>query len=73
MPWVNLTKLLYNVVISVNNIKFSHLFRLYIVLILGLSGCGSIPNPLDSPMIESMSTGISDIFVKDEEIVYDKE
>jgi len=73
MPWVNLIKLLYNVVILVNNIKFSHLFRLYIVLILGLSGCGSIPNPLDSPMIESMSTGISDIFVKDEEIVYDKE
>ena len=30
-------------------------------------------NPFDMRIIESMSTQISDIFVKEEEIVYDKE
>ncbi len=38
-----------------------------------LSGCGSTMNPLDSRIIESMSTQLSDIFVKEEVIVYEKE
>lgn len=38
-----------------------------------LSGCGSTMNPLDTRIIESMSTQLSDIFVKEEVIVYEKE
>jgi outer membrane protein assembly factor BamB len=38
-----------------------------------LSGCGSTMNPLDMPIIESMSTKLSDILVKEEVIVYEKE
>lgn len=37
-----------------------------------LSGCASF-NPFDMRVIESMSTGISDLLVKDEVIVYEKE
>lgn len=38
-----------------------------------LSGCGSTMNPLDTRIVESMSTQLSDIFVKEEVIVYEKE
>ncbi|MEQ1720237.1 MAG: outer membrane protein assembly factor BamB [Nitrosomonas sp.] len=58
---------------KINSAKFWPLSRFFIALIFLLTGCSSMPNPLDSPMVESMSTGISDFFVKDEEIVYDKE
>jgi hypothetical protein len=61
------------VVQKINSAKFWPLSQFFIALIFLLAGCSSMPNPLDSPMVESMSTGISDFFVKDEEIVYDKE
>lgn len=38
-----------------------------------LSGCGSTMNPFDMRIIESMSTQLSDILVKEEVIVYEKE
>ncbi len=38
-----------------------------------LTACSSITNPLDTRIVESMSTQISDIFVKDEVVEYDKE
>ena len=38
-----------------------------------LTACSSMTNPLDTRIVESMSTQISDIFVKDEVIEYDKE
>ncbi|MCC7092079.1 MAG: PQQ-binding-like beta-propeller repeat protein, partial [Nitrosomonas sp.] len=38
-----------------------------------LTACSSITNPLDTRLVESMSTQISDIFVKDEVVEYDKE
>jgi len=50
-----------------------HFFLLSLWVVLLLSGCGSTMNPFDMRIIESMSTQISDIFVKEEEIVYDKE
>jgi outer membrane protein assembly factor BamB len=36
-------------------------------------GCSSTINPFDMRIIENLSTGISDMFVSDEVIVYDKE
>jgi len=38
-----------------------------------LSGCGSTMNPFDTRIIESMSTQLSDILVKEEVIVYENE
>jgi len=38
-----------------------------------LSACGSTMNPFDTRIIESMSTQLSDILVKEEVIVYEKE
>ncbi|WP_394808825.1 outer membrane protein assembly factor BamB [Nitrosomonas sp.] len=43
------------------------------IFALLLSGCGSTMNPLDMPIIESMSTKLSDILVKEEVIDYEKE
>jgi len=50
-----------------------HFFLISLWIVLLLSGCGSTMNPFDMRIIESMSTQISDILVKEEEIVYDKE
>ncbi len=41
--------------------------------VLSLAGCGSTMNPFDMRIIESMSTQLSDILVKEEVIVYEKE
>lgn len=56
-------------------LNFSGFWRLQLSLwiFLLLTGCSSMPNPLESPIIEAMSTGISDIFAKEEVIVYEKE
>src|SRR5215216_1988687 len=41
-------------------------------IVLLLTSCGTM-NPFDTQIVESMSTQLSDIFVKEEVIVYEKE
>ncbi|WP_345789888.1 outer membrane protein assembly factor BamB [Nitrosomonas sp. JL21] len=47
--------------------------RCSVAVAMLLTACSSITNPLDTRLVESMSTQISDIFVKDEVVEYDKE
>lgn len=52
--------------------SFGRLFYCGLICALLLPGCGTM-NPFDMRLIESMSTGISDLMITDEPIVYDKE
>lgn len=56
-----------------STIKSTIWAQLLICTTVTLAGCGSMPNPFDMRIIESMSTGISDLMATDEPIVYDKE
>ena len=72
MRWVNLIS--HKVTVQLNFFRFTQasLFSVIAVLLL-LTGCSSIANPFDMRIIESMSTQISDLFAKDEIVVYEKE
>ena len=52
--------------------SFGRLFYCGLIGALLLSGCSTM-NPFDMRFIESVSTGISDLMIADEPIVYDKE
>jgi outer membrane protein assembly factor BamB len=52
--------------------RSGRLFPSWLIVALLLSGCSTF-NPFDMRIIESMSTGISDLMITDEPIVYDKE
>lgn len=57
-------------------LSFIRSWRLLLYWVLSallLSACGSTMNPFDTRIIESMSTQLSDILVKEEVIVYEKE
>ncbi|WP_297325826.1 outer membrane protein assembly factor BamB [Nitrosomonas sp.] len=59
-------------IVRLNSAKSWQLSVFSIGVILLLAGCGSM-NPFDMRIVESMSTQISDLLVKDEVIVYEKE
>ncbi|MER0170123.1 MAG: outer membrane protein assembly factor BamB [Nitrosomonas sp.] len=52
--------------------RSGRLFPFWLIVALLLSGCSTF-NPFDMRVIESMSTGISDLMITDEPIVYEKE
>jgi outer membrane protein assembly factor BamB len=52
--------------------RSGRLFPSWLIVALLLSGCSTF-NPFDMRVIESMSTGISDLMITDEPIVYEKE
>lgn len=58
-------------------LNFPNSRRLLLLFLIGivslLTGCSSMSNPFDMRIVEAMSTQISDIFVKEEVIVFDKE
>ncbi len=70
MGWAILNKHL--TIVGSNFTKLRRLFTFSIVFIL-LSGCGSSMNPFNMRIVEAMSTQLSDMFVTDEVIVYEKE
>nr|WP_292983727.1 outer membrane protein assembly factor BamB [Nitrosomonas sp.] len=53
-------------------VRSGRLFPSWLIVALWLSGCSTF-NPFDMRVIESMSTGISDLLITDEPIVYEKE
>ncbi|MBL8500564.1 MAG: outer membrane protein assembly factor BamB [Nitrosomonas sp.] len=55
-----------------NFTRSGRLFPSWLIVVLLLSGCSTF-NPFDMRIIESMSTGISDLLITDEPIVYEKE
>ena len=60
-------------IVQLNSAKSWRLFLFSIGVVLLLTGCSSMPNPFDMRIIEAMSTQLSDLFVKEEVIVFDKE
>lgn len=70
MGWAILNKHL--TIVGSNFTKLRRLFTFSIVFVL-LSGCGSSMNPFNMRIVEAMSTQLSDMFVTDEVIVYEKE
>ncbi|WP_293008224.1 outer membrane protein assembly factor BamB [Nitrosomonas sp.] len=70
MGWAILNKHL--TIVGSNLTKLRRLFTFSIVFVL-LSGCGSSMNPFNMRIVEAMSTQLSDMFVTDEVIVYEKE
>lgn len=56
-----------------NFVRSWRLLLYWMLSALLLSGCGSTMNPFDTRIIESMSTQLSDILVKEEVIVYENE
>ncbi len=70
MDWAILNKHL--TIVGSNLTKLRRLFTFSIVFVL-LSGCGSSMNPFNMRIVEAMSTQLSDMFVTDEVIVYEKE
>ncbi len=71
MGWAILNKHL--TIVGSNLTKLKRLFTFWIVSVSLLSGCGSSMNPFDMRIVEAMSTQLSDMFVTDEVIVYEKE
>jgi len=59
------------VAVLLNLTRSGRLFPFWLIVVL-LSGCSTF-NPFDMRVIESMSTGISDLMITDEPIVYEKE
>lgn len=59
--------------VSLNFVKSGQIGLAGIIFALSLTGCASHLNPFDMRIIEDMSAQISDIFEKEEIIVYDKE
>ncbi|MER0202665.1 MAG: outer membrane protein assembly factor BamB [Nitrosomonas sp.] len=55
-----------------NLTRSGRLFPSWLIVALFLTGCSTF-NPFDMRVIESMSTGISDLMITDEPIVYEKE
>ena len=60
-------------IVLLNFVKSGRIGLLGIVFSLSLAGCASSWNPFDMRIIEDLSTQISDIFEKEEVIVYEKE
>ncbi|ALQ51352.1 outer membrane protein assembly factor BamB [Nitrosomonas ureae] len=71
MDWAILNKHL--TIVESNFTRPRRLFTFWIVFFLLLTGCGSTMNPFDMRIVEAMSTQLSDMFVTDEVIVYEKE
>ncbi|SEG10644.1 outer membrane protein assembly factor BamB [Nitrosomonas ureae] len=71
MDWAILNKHL--IIVESNFTRTRRLFTFWIVSFLLLPGCGSTMNPFDMRIVEAMSTQLSDMFVTDEVIVYEKE
>ncbi|MBY0475745.1 MAG: outer membrane protein assembly factor BamB [Nitrosomonas sp.] len=71
MGWAILNKHL--TIVGLSLTKLRRLFAFWIVFVLLLSGCGSSMNPFNMRIVEAMSTQLSDMFVTDEVIVYEKE
>ena len=71
MDWAILNKHL--TIVESHLTRLRRLFAFWIVFFLLLPGCGSTMNPFDMRIVEAMSTQLSDMFVTDEVIVYEKE
>lgn len=72
MRWAIPIKCLAKVAVLLNFARSGRLFPSWLIVALWLSGCSTF-NPFDMRVIESMSTGISDLLITDEPIVYEKE
>ncbi len=71
MAWVSLNN--HHVIVLLSFIRLRRIGFLGILFALSLAGCASHLNPFDMRIIEDLSTQISDIFEKEEVIVYEKE
>lgn len=60
-------------IVPLNSARFERLFLLSVWIMFLLTGCSSMTNPLDARIVEDMSTQISDLFVKEEVVVFDKD
>lgn len=71
MDWAILNNFL--TIVASNLAEVRRLFGFWVIAIFLLQGCGSTMNPFDMRTIEAMSTQLSDMFVTDDVIVYEKE
>lgn len=72
MRWAIPIRCVAKVAVLLNFARSGRLFPSGLIVALLLSGCSTF-NPFDMRIIESMSTGISDLLITDEPIVYEKE
>lgn len=72
MRWAIPIRCVAKVIVLLNFARSGRLFPSGLIVALLLSGCSTF-NPFDMRIIESMSTGISDLLITDEPIVYEKE
>ncbi|MDV6341674.1 outer membrane protein assembly factor BamB [Nitrosomonas sp. Is24] len=72
MRWAIPIRCVAKVTVLLNFARSGRLFPSGLIVALLLSGCSTF-NPFDMRIIESMSTGISDLLITDEPIVYEKE
>lgn len=72
MRWAIPIRCVAKVAVLLNFARSGRLFPSWLIVVLWLSGCSTF-NPFDMRIIESMSTGISDLLITDEPIVYEKE
>ncbi|TXI38201.1 MAG: outer membrane protein assembly factor BamB [Nitrosomonas sp.] len=72
MRWAIPIRCVAKVAVLLNFARSGRSFPSGLIVALLLSGCSTF-NPFDMRIIESMSTGISDLLITDEPIVYEKE
>ena len=60
-------------IVQLNSARSWRLSLYSVLIVLLLTGCGSMLNPFDMRIIESLGTQLSDLFVKEEAIVFEKE